>query len=112
MPVEISEILRVLAHELRTPVGVAQGYVRMLLEDRLADVVDQRRALEQTNRALARVAELSQEESTLAAWFDESDRPADKHTDAATLFARVASEAELSPPPTLQASAAIGSLLV
>jgi signal transduction histidine kinase len=45
MSVDISDILHVLAHELRTPVGIAHGYVRLLLEERLSQESDRRRAL-------------------------------------------------------------------
>ena len=30
MHVDIGKVLHVLAHELRTPAGIAQGYIRML----------------------------------------------------------------------------------
>jgi K+-sensing histidine kinase KdpD len=69
MPVEMSDILHVLAHELRTPVGIAHGYVRLLLEDRLPEERDRRRALEQMQKALGRLTELSHESSRLAAWY-------------------------------------------
>lgn len=70
MPVEISDILHVLAHELRTPVGIAHGYVRLLLEDRLPGEADRRRALEQMQKALARLSDLSHETTALAAWYE------------------------------------------
>ncbi len=70
MPVDINDILHVLAHELRTPVGIAHGYVRLLLEDRLPQEADRRRALEQTQKALRRLSELSHESTTLASWYE------------------------------------------
>ena len=70
MPVEISDILHVLAHELRTPVGIAHGYVRLLLDDRLPGEAERRRALEQIQKALARLSDLSHETSALAAWYE------------------------------------------
>jgi signal transduction histidine kinase len=70
MPVEINDILHVLAHELRTPVGIAHGYVRLLLEDRLPGEADRRRALEQMQKALARLSDLSHETTALAAWYE------------------------------------------
>jgi signal transduction histidine kinase len=75
MSVEIGDVLHVLAHELRTPVGIAHGYVRLLLEDRLAAESDRRRALEQLQKALGRLTDLSQDTSALANWYerDESD---------------------------------------
>lgn len=71
MPVEVSELLHVLAHELRTPVGIAHGYVRLLLEDRITNEQDRRRALEQTQKALARLSDLSNQTSNLASWYEE-----------------------------------------
>jgi len=73
MPVDIGEILHVLAHELRTPVGIAHGYVRLLLEDRLPQDADRRRALEQLQKALGRLTDLSQESSALANWFERDE---------------------------------------
>ena len=70
MPVEINDILHVLAHELRTPVGIVHGYVRLLLEDRLPCEADRRRALEQMQKALARLSDLSHETTALAAWYE------------------------------------------
>jgi len=50
--------LQVLIHDVRTPVGVAQGYVRLLREERL-DTPDERdRALVRTLDALSRIARL------------------------------------------------------
>ena len=88
MSVDISEILHVLAHELRTPVGIAHGYVRLLLEDRLPQDADRRRALEQMQKALGRLSDLSQESSRLASWF-EHDRSATATISATSLIARL-----------------------
>jgi signal transduction histidine kinase len=96
MRVDIGKVLHVLAHEIRTPSGIAQGYVRMLLEDRLSDPADRRRALEQTQKALARVSELTQESSMLADWF-EADHTADGSIEARTVIERVVGGAALEP---------------
>jgi signal transduction histidine kinase len=96
MSVDISNILHVLAHELRTPVGIAHGYVRLLLEERLHQESDRRRALEQMQKALGRLSELSHESSRLAAWF-EQDRGEPVSVGAAGLLARVA-EADYEVP--------------
>jgi hypothetical protein len=70
MRVDINDILHVLAHELRTPVGIAHGYVRLLLEERLTQETDRRRALEQMQKALGRLSDLSHESTALAAWYE------------------------------------------
>jgi hypothetical protein len=71
MSVDINDVLHVLAHELRTPVGIAHGYVRLLLEERLTEESDRRRALEQMQKALGRLSDLSHESTALAAWYEQ-----------------------------------------
>lgn len=73
MPVDIDDILHVLAHELRTPVGIAHGYLRLLLEDRLPQEADRRRALEQMQKALSRLSDLSHESTALAIWYEQAE---------------------------------------
>lgn len=88
MPVDISDILHVLAHELRTPVGIAHGYVRLLLEDRLPQDTDRRRVLEQMQKALTRLSDLSHESTALAAWY-EREAPECRRVAARALLDRV-----------------------
>jgi phospho-acceptor domain-containing protein len=97
MPVDISSVLHVLAHELRTPAGIAQGYLRMLLEERLTEAADQRRALEQTQKALARLSELTAESSRLARWLDEQHGAPRTSIDAHVLVTRVVRDAGIEP---------------
>lgn len=98
MPVDTGQVLHVLAHELRTPAGIAQGYTRMLLEDRLADPADRQRALEQIHKALARIAELSNQSSALAGVL-ESPRGASLFefsiADVVTHLAAISGDAEI-----------------
>jgi hypothetical protein len=89
MGVGVNDILHVLAHELRTPVGIANGYVRLLLDERLAGDADRRRALEQMHKALGRLSELSHETTALASWYDR-DHLDGLPLDAQTLINRVA----------------------
>jgi hypothetical protein len=89
MGVDINDILHVLAHELRTPVGIAHGYVRLLLEERLTQESDRRRALEQMQKALSRLSDLSHESTALAAWY-EQDHSTPSLVEARALMARVA----------------------
>ena len=102
MSVDIGDILHVLAHELRTPIGIAHGYVRLLLEDRLPQESDRRRALEQMQRALGRLSELSQESSELATWF-EQDREKGGVVPARNVLEQVA-DAHYDAPVTVDAS--------
>ena len=100
MPVDINDILHVLAHELRTPVGIAHGYVRLLLEERLPQEADRRRALEQMQKALARLSDLSNESTALASWY-EHDGAEPQHIDARALIERVA-DADYEFPVTIE----------
>ena len=102
MRVDINDILHVLAHELRTPVGIAHGYVRLLLEERLTQESDRRRALEQMQKALGRLSDLSHESTALAAWY-EQDHSTPYPTDARTLIEHVA-DVQYDFPVTVDAS--------
>lgn len=102
MRVDINEILHVLAHELRTPVGIAHGYVRLLLEERLTQESDRRRALEQMQKALGRLSDLSHESSALAAWY-EQDHSIPHPLDARKLIDHVA-DANYDFPVTVETS--------
>ena len=111
MPVEIPDILHVLAHELRTPVGIAHGYVRLLLEDRLGDGADRRRALEQTQKALARLTALSHETTSLAAWYEQDESSPSSRVSAQEFVERLAA-AEFAPPVTIDAPQVSGALML
>ncbi|MGD9902033.1 MAG: histidine kinase dimerization/phospho-acceptor domain-containing protein [Vicinamibacterales bacterium] len=58
--------LHVLIHDVRSPLGVAQGYLRMLREDRLPTPEARTRAIAQTQEALDRVARLCDDAARLA----------------------------------------------
>lgn len=89
MPVDIGNLLHVLAHELRTPAGIVQGYLRMLMDDRLTDPADRRKAIEQALRATTRVSELATEGSRLASWVEQAQAPPGERVDARALIDRV-----------------------
>lgn len=86
VPVDINDILHVLAHELRTPVGIAHGYVRLLLEDRLPGEADRRRALEQMQKALGRLSDLSHETTALAVWYEQETTANHRHSAARAII--------------------------
>jgi hypothetical protein len=62
----VERTLQVLIHDIRTPVGVAQGYLRLLREDRLATPDDRVRAITQAQEALDRVSQLCSDAASLA----------------------------------------------
>lgn len=110
MSVELSDVLHVLAHELRTPVGIAHGYVRLLLEDRLPHEAERRRALEQLQKALSRLTNLSHESSALANWYERDEGPSTPVTARALLDA-IAAAAFDSPVAVEAARAPEGAMI-
>lgn len=74
MQIDTASILRVLAHELRSPAGVAQGYLKMALDGRLS-ADDQRHGLEHARDAVARMTTLSREASNIASWLERPAAP-------------------------------------
>ena len=112
MAVDISGVLHVLAHEFRTPSGVAQGYLRMLLEDRLTTASDRRRALEQAQQALARIGELTRESSRLAEWCENNHERASSDVDARALVEQVVADAAVEPAPLVVMDVAAGAAAV
>ena len=66
----LAQVLNTLAHELRTPLAVSQGYLKLYLDGRLQSVDDQRRALQQTADAVSRLSALCSEVGTLASIAD------------------------------------------
>lgn len=54
----LAQVLNTLAHEIRTPLAVSQGYLKLYLDGRLTNADDQRRAFQQTRDALGVLATL------------------------------------------------------
>jgi len=71
----LAQVLSTLAHELRTPLAVSQGYLKLYLEGRLQSPDDQRRALQQTSDAVARLSALCSEVGALASIADAPGPP-------------------------------------
>lgn len=74
MDPELAMTLRVLSHELRTPVGVIQGYLRMLIDGRIEPGA-QARVLSQMQQAATRIATLGQQASDVARWIERPPEP-------------------------------------
>jgi hypothetical protein len=111
MSVDISNVLHVLAHELRTPTGIAQGYLRMLAENRLTDPAERARAIEQTQQALGRVSEITRESSRLAAWLEQTHEPAEERIDARLLIEGVIADASRDTPLASSVDARVRGLI-
>ena len=58
MQLNLAQVLNTIAHEIRTPLAVSQGYLKLYLDGRLTNADDQRRAFEQTRDALGTLATL------------------------------------------------------
>jgi hypothetical protein len=56
MQLNLAQVLNTIAHEIRTPLAVSQGYLKLYLDGRLTNADDQRRALQQTRDALGTLA--------------------------------------------------------
>ncbi|MGE3889030.1 MAG: histidine kinase dimerization/phospho-acceptor domain-containing protein [Vicinamibacterales bacterium] len=57
----LAQVLSTLAHEIRTPLAVSRGYLKLLLDGGLPSAADQRSALERTQEALGVISTLCQE---------------------------------------------------
>jgi K+-sensing histidine kinase KdpD len=64
---EIVKALNLLIHDLRAPLSVAQGYLRLLQQNRLEAEVDRQRALTQSMEAIGRISRLCDEASAFVA---------------------------------------------
>lgn len=67
METDTDKALTLLVHDLRAPLSVAQGYLRLVKENRLASPADRDRALAQTMDALGRIAKLCDDAAAFSA---------------------------------------------
>ena len=58
MTPDLAQVLNTVAHEIRTPLAVSQGYLKLFLDGRLKEDAEIRRAMEQTRQALGTLATL------------------------------------------------------
>jgi hypothetical protein len=88
METDSDKALTLLVHDLRAPLSVAQGYLRLIKENRLPSPAERDRALAQTMDALGRIAKLCQDASAFSAG-PESDGVATVTEPARTFAERV-----------------------
>ena len=67
MQLNLAQVLNTVAHEIRTPLAVSQGYLKLYLDGRLTNPDDQRRAFQQTREALGTLATLCNDMSKVSA---------------------------------------------
>jgi hypothetical protein len=79
MQPNLAQVLNTLAHEIRTPLAVSQGYLKLYLDGRLTNADDQKRAFQQTREALGVLATLCTDMSKVSALSDHpSPAPSEK----------------------------------
>src|SRR6187549_688007 len=88
---ETERVLQVLIHDARTPIGVAQGYLRLLREQRLPTEEERERAMTRTMDALGRLAKLCDQAGQFVG---EAAESFDVVVQADELAARIAAHAQ------------------
>lgn len=66
----MAQVLNTLVHEIRTPLAVSQGYLKLYVDGRLTTPDDQQRALRQTREALGVIAVLCADMSKVSALWE------------------------------------------
>jgi hypothetical protein len=66
MQLNLAQVLNTIAHEIRTPLAVSQGYLKLYLDGRLTNADDQQRAFQQTRDALGTLATLCNDMSKVS----------------------------------------------
>ena len=99
---DAERVLNLLIHDVRTPLGVAHGYLRLIREQRLTTPDDRDRALASTQQALGRISRLCEEASGFLA---EPTSAAPVRTGTALLLERVSAQLRehgvtITPPAT------------
>ena len=83
---DAERVLAVLIHDVRTPLGVAHGYLRLLRGDKLPKPEDRDRALASTQEALAKISRICQDAGL---FLEEPPTAAGGRVPASHLIARV-----------------------
>jgi hypothetical protein len=83
MPPDLAQVLNTLAHEIRTPLAVSQGYIKLFLDGRLKNDEDTRRAFEQTRQALGSLATLCVDMGKVSALSERGASGVPEHVTAA-----------------------------
>ena len=96
MPLNLAQVLNTLAHEIRTPLAVSQGYLKLYLDGRLTDVDDTRRAFEQTRQALGTLATLCVDMGKVSALSESASRGIPERVSAADFVKSVQAQSEIA----------------
>ena len=95
MQPHLAQVLNTLAHEIRTPLAVSQGYLKLYLDGRLTNVEDTRRAFEQTRQALGTLATLCVDMGKVSALSESAALGVPERVSASELMASVKAQSEL-----------------
>ena len=95
MQPNLAQVLNTLAHEIRTPLAVSQGYLKLYLDGRLTNVDDTRRAFEQTRQALGTLATLCVDRGKVSTLSESAALGIPEHVSAADFVTSVRALSEL-----------------
>jgi signal transduction histidine kinase len=95
MQPKLAQVLNTLAHEIRTPLAVSQGYLKLYLDGRLTNADDQRRAFQQTRDALGLLATLCTDMGRVSALSEAPRSAFAEHLAARAFFDRVKAAGEM-----------------
>jgi hypothetical protein len=110
MQPDLAQVLNTLAHEIRTPLAVSQGYLKLYVDGRLATPDDQRRALQQTREALGVIAALCAEMSKVSALADAGAAALVERLDPARLVGELEAASDLAGATWSQQNVAAGRI--
>lgn len=92
----MAQVLNTLAHEIRTPLAVSQGYLKLYVDGRLTTPEDQRRALAQTREALGVIATLCADIGKVSALSEMPEPALIDATDSKALLAALVESTDLA----------------
>jgi len=95
MQLNLAQVLNTLAHEIRTPLAVSQGYLKLYLDGRLTNVEDTRKAFEQTRQALGTLATLCVDMGKVSALSESASQGIPERVSAADFVTSVKAQSEL-----------------
>jgi len=96
MQPNLAQVLNTLAHEIRTPLAVSQGYLKLYLDGRLTNADDQRRAFQQTRDALGVLATLCTDMTRVGALSEQLSPPLAERISARAFVEQVQGAAEVA----------------
>lgn len=95
MSPNLAQVLNTLAHEIRTPLAVSQGYLKLYLDGRFANEEDTRRAFEQARQALGALAALCVDMGKVSAIADGASRGIPEHVSASDFVKRLGEQSDV-----------------